>query len=116
MRSHASTLEARVEVVDPPEATALSCAVEACMKITEVEARRELLEKVTFLIATWRKILQYSYLILGSPPLKPDTLAMKSQRRSPNKRTVHTSCMSSCSVHGPLRVSSLTVTISTQEI
>lgn len=67
MGSHAPTLEARVEVVNPPEATALSCAVEACMEITEVEARRELLAKVTFLVATLRKILQYSYLIFGYP-------------------------------------------------
>ena len=113
MRSHASTLEARVEVIDPSETAALSCAVEACMVITGVKQKDSWLEKVTFLVATLRKIYQYVYLSLDPPPLKPDTLATKSQRRSPNKRTVHTSCKSSCSVHGPLRVSSLTVTIST---
>jgi hypothetical protein len=38
---------------------------------------------------------------------------MESQRRSPRRRTVHTSCMISCSVHGPSRISSLTVTMLT---
>jgi sugar (pentulose or hexulose) kinase len=42
MRRHAPTLEARVEVVDPPEAAALACAIKACMEIQTVCARREL--------------------------------------------------------------------------
>ena len=67
MRSHASTLEARVEVIDPSETAALSCAVEACMVITGVKQEERWLEKVTFLVATARKIYQYSYLIFGSP-------------------------------------------------
>jgi hypothetical protein len=33
MRSHASTLEARVEVIDPSETAALSCAVEALYRL-----------------------------------------------------------------------------------
>jgi hypothetical protein len=36
MRGHASMLEARVEVVHPPEAAALSCPVEPCMKIENI--------------------------------------------------------------------------------
>lgn len=48
MGSHAPTLEARVEVVDPPEAAALSCAVEACMEITWGEARRESIREGEF--------------------------------------------------------------------
>ena len=77
------------------------------------EARIESVREVDTCFCDLAPWLQFSYLICGSPPLKPDTLAMKSQRRSPKRRTVHTSCRSSCSVHGPLRVSSLTVTIST---
>lgn len=37
MRSHTSTLEARVEVIHPSEAAAFSCAVEACMVIMRVK-------------------------------------------------------------------------------
>jgi len=36
LRGHATMLEARVEVVHPPEAAALSCPVEACMNIENV--------------------------------------------------------------------------------
>jgi hypothetical protein len=67
MGSHASTLKARVEVIDPSETAALSCAVEACMVIMRVKQEESRLEKVTFLVATWRKIYRYSYLIFGSP-------------------------------------------------
>jgi hypothetical protein len=58
MRSNASTLEARVEVIDPSETAALSCAVEACMVIMRVKQEENRLEKVTFLGATMRKIYQ----------------------------------------------------------
>lgn len=33
MRRHAPTLEARVEVVDPPEAAALACAIKALYRL-----------------------------------------------------------------------------------
>ena len=38
------------------------------------------------------------------PPRKPETFAKKSHRRSPNKRTNHTSWASSSSVHGPFLI------------
>ena len=41
---HAAMFEARVEVVHPPEAAALSCPVEACMNIENVQHEEGLLD------------------------------------------------------------------------
>lgn len=46
----------------------------------------------------------YACLGMHPPPRKPETFAKKSHRRSPNKRTNHTSWASSSSVHGPFLI------------
>jgi hypothetical protein len=60
-------LEARVEVVHPPEAAALACPIEPFMDIVRMKYEDIGLETKTFLLATLRQGLQNSYLICRSP-------------------------------------------------
>jgi hypothetical protein len=115
LRGHADALEARVQVVDPAKPAALPSPIEAYTWSKEHRKKTKpnwLNQKEeTYLDLDVRLCGLYRAHFFHPPPLKPDTFAKKSQRRSPNKRTNHTSWRSSCSVHGPFLTSPFCVTI-----
>ena len=69
LRRHASVLEARVEVVHPPEAAALACPVEACMTIERVKYEDSGLEMMRLHagLHLCAKDCKNGYLICSSP-------------------------------------------------
>lgn len=94
--SHAAAFETGVEVINPTQPATLSCSIKTYnIKPTQVKP-----------VSSSTSPMAYH-----PPPRKPDTFAKRSQRRSPNKPTNHTSWRSSCSVQGPFLVSPFAITI-----
>lgn len=104
LRSHLAAFKARMQVINPTKPAAFACSVQTYNKIFHVVKRVAPSE-----IRVSPK--EPTSIVLSPATFKPETFAIKSQRRSPNSCTKFTSSMSSCSVHGPFRTSSCWTTI-----
>lgn len=106
LRGHLASFEARVQVIDPPQPATLAGSVQTYKHKNGTSTTQKCIYLVKWLAPrkSFPSPNNHTY-YLSPATFKPETLAMKSQRRSPNKPTKHTSWKSSCSVHGPFLIS-----------
>lgn len=91
-----------MQVINPSQPATLSCSVQTYNKISWLK---------TGSFQNLPSSNNHTY-YLSPATFKPDTFAIKSHRRSPNKPTKQFNLKSSCSVHGPFRIPSCTIFVS----
>jgi len=96
LRCHLPSFKTRVEIINPSQPATFSRPVQTYNKT-----------RLLKVVPLQNHPSPYIHTYYVSPAtFKPDTFAIKSHRRSPNKCTKLISSMSSFSVHGPFRISS----------